>query len=316
MACRQVQAFVLSLDLPAWYEKSIHAWLTRLNAQGYAANTLGNYEHCIKSFAKFLATQGINDWSDCKKSHLQSYLAHAQDEQNISTKTLKLHLSALRLFFDYLVEQAVMTHNPTIGLRLKSSPQKLPNLVDYHTITALLDQAIPTNPKQKALWLRDKAIFELCYSCGLRVSELVGIDMDDIDFDERLLWVLGKGSKMRKLPVGRQALYALKDYLPLRHAWAKCPALFVSQSGKRLSVRAVQLRLEAMTQKAGIDRHLHPHLLRHAFASHMLSNSGDLRATQELLGHSHLSTTQIYTHLDFVSLSDLYDKAHPRAAKK
>lgn len=300
---------------PVWLEP-IGLWLMQLSAQGYAIKTLDNYQHCVQSFAKFLAQQGrVHCWADCKKAHLQTYLAHAQDEQNIGTKTLKLHLSALRLFFAYLIEQSIIDSDPSIGLRLKSSAQKLPTLVDYPTIKALLDQAPPQDPKQRTLWLRDKAIFELCYSCGLRVSELVGLDMADIDFDERLVLVLGKGGKMRQLPVGKKALKAIKDYLPLHHAWAKCPALFVSQSGKRLSVRAIQLRLETITNKAGIDRHLHPHLLRHAFASHMLSNSGDLRATQELLGHSHLSTTQIYTHLDFAALSDLYNNAHPRASK-
>lgn len=160
-------------------------------------------------------------------------------------------------------------------------------------------------------------MFELLYSSGLRVAELVGINMNDIELTAKIVNITGKGNKQRLVPVGTKAIQAITDYLPVRTLWHKGDsALLISKSGKRLTTRSVQLRLEIWAKRAGIDQTLHPHLLRHAFASHLLSSSGDLRAIQEMLGHSNLSTTQIYTHLDFAALAKLYDSTHPRSNLK
>lgn len=180
----------------------------------------------------------------------------------------------------------------------------------------LLDQRPPEDDVQSQLRQRDKAMFELAYSSGLRLSELVGLDVGDVDMSAKTVRVLGKGNKERVVPVGRKAIFALQAYLALRASWARQDkALFVSRHGKRLTPRAVQLRLKVSAKTAGIEHNLYPHLLRHCFASHMLSASGDLRAVQEMLGHQNVATTQIYTQVDFDALTKIYDKAHPRAHK-
>ncbi|MDE3208144.1 MAG: tyrosine-type recombinase/integrase, partial [Pseudomonadota bacterium] len=173
-------------------------------------------------------------------------------------------------------------------------------------------------PGEGSIEVRDRAILELFYSSGLRLSELIGIDLEHLDLKERLVTVLGKGNKKRIVPVGRKAANAIYLWLELRALWVKTPesALFVSRSGRRLTPRSVQYRVEARAKKLGLNQHVHPHALRHSFASHLLQSCADLRAVQEMLGHASISTTQIYTHLDFQHLSRIYDEAHPRAKKK
>lgn len=291
-------------------------WLDSL-AHSYAKKSIETYQFALKDLIAFLNQEKIHCWQDCQSAHLSNYFAISQDEKAINIKSLKLRLSAFRLFFKYLIEQGHLSHNPAQTISLKGKSARLPMLLDIDVIYTLLDQPAPTDQKELLLWKRDRAMFELLYSSGLRVAELVGVNMNDIELTAKIVNVTGKGNKQRLVPVGTKAIQAITDYLPVRTLWHKGdPALFISKSGKRLTTRSVQLRLEIWAKRAGIDQALHPHLLRHAFASHLLSSSGDLRAIQEMLGHSNLSTTQIYTHLDFAALAKLYDNTHPRSNLK
>ena len=194
----------------------------------------------------------------------------------------------------------------------------MPGLIDIETIHQILDQSEPETEVQQQMWRRDKAILELLYSSGLRLAEVQSLRIRDLDFNRQLLRITGKGNKTRIVPIGEKSWQALCHYLPHRALWveAQDPAVFISERlGTRLSTRTVQLRIKHQAKRAGIAQDLYPHLLRHCFASHLLSDSGDLRGVQELLGHSDISTTQIYTHLDFGHLSQVYDQAHPRSRR-
>ena len=228
-------------------------------------------------------------------------------------KSLARALSAWRGFFRYLARDHGFQHNPCAGIRAPKSAKKLPGALSPDEAQRLLDKRA-----EGALALRDKAAFELFYSSGLRLSELTGLDLGDINFDEALVRVTGKGAKTRIVPVGGPALEALKAWLGVRGTLAREDerALFVNRNGGRLGARAVQLRLEAWAAQQGLGRRVHPHALRHSFASHVLQSSGDLRAVQEMLGHASIATTQVYTHLDFQHLAKIYDAAHPRARRK
>lgn len=228
-----------------------------------------------------------------------------------SGKTLARMLSAWRTYYRYACKTGQATANPCAALRPPKSPKRLPGSLSPDQATQLLD----TEP-DNVLEQRDKAMFELFYSSGLRLSELAGLNLEDLNFTEGVVRVTGKGSKTRVVPVGRYALDALRAWLPLRAAMARAPAVFVGRHGDPLSPRAIQLRLKRWAARQGIAVNVHPHILRHSFASHILQSSGDLRAVQELLGHASISTTQIYTHLDFQHLAKVYDSAHPRAKKK
>lgn len=225
-------------------------------------------------------------------------------------------LSSWRGFYRFACRRLGFTRNPCTGLRPPKAARALPEILSPDACTQLLDGN--ENEGDDALDLRDRAMFELFYSSGLRLSELVSLDLDDVNPGSGEAQVTGKGRKTRIVPVGSQALAALAAWLPLRQALARgnTPALFVSRLGSRLSARSVQLRLDRWAMKAGLGQAVHPHLLRHAFATHVLQSSGDLRAVQEMLGHASISTTQIYTHLDWQHLAKVYDQAHPRARKK
>jgi integrase/recombinase XerC len=233
--------------------------------------------------------------------------------QEISGKTIQRELSSLRSLFNYLLREGLTENNPAQGIKAPKVKRKLPATLDIDQLSSLLD-VTDDNP----LSLRDLAILELLYSSGLRLAELVSINLQDIDLKSAQLEVTGKGSKTRQVPIGRKAIEALQQWIKVRGNVAKPEeqALFVSKLGKRIHPRTIQQRLKEWALKHGASRSIHPHLLRHSFASHMLESSGDLRAVQELLGHADISTTQIYTHLDFQHLANVYDKAHPRARRK
>jgi integrase/recombinase XerC len=237
------------------------------------------------------------------------------NSRGLSGKSIARALSAWRGYFDYLIHHKGFKNNPVTGLRAPKSPKTLPQALSTDLAVKFVDIQ-----GDSLLERRDRAIFELFYSSGLRLSELVNLDIDQLDFSEGTVTVTGKGNKTRIIPVGSHALQAIKNWLEMRASItiteAAIKAMFITQQGKRLTPRAVQYRMKEWAIKQGININMHPHLLRHSFATHVLQSSQDLRAVQEMLGHANISTTQVYTHLDFQHLATIYDKAHPRAKKK
>jgi len=274
-------------------------------------HTLGAYGRHLHEQAQHLAQAGIGDWRQLDAAWVRT-LATRLHKAGVSPRTLAAKLSALRSFCDYLVRQRLLAANPAKGVSAPKQGRPLPKNLDVDEVHQLLeiDGGDP-------LAIRDRAMMELFYSSGLRLSELVGLDLKDIQLRQRQLRVIGKGDKQRQLPIGRLALEWLERWLAVRGQLCDPgePALFVSKQRRRLSVRAVQQRLDSWGKRQNLSSHVHPHKLRHSFATHMLESSGDLRAVQELLGHANLSTTQVYTHLDFQHLASVYDAAHPRAKR-
>jgi integrase/recombinase XerC len=230
--------------------------------------------------------------------------------QGLDGRSIARLLSAWRSFYRWLVRERLSAANPALGVKPPRSGKRLPKVLSPDEASQLLD-AIPESPAE----VRDLAMLELLYSSGLRRAELVGLDLGDVRSADALVRVTGKGSRTREVPVGRQALQAIDAWLQVRPLLAKpdCDALFVGARGERISDRVVATRVEQWARRRGLAQHLHPHMLRHSFASHVLQSSGDLRAVQEMLGHASIATTQIYTHLDFQYLAKAYDAAHPRA---
>lgn len=295
-------------------------------------HTLSNYRRDLERISRWRQAQGIAAWADLRDDEIRRYIA-ARHRQGIGGRTLARELSALRGLFDFLLRERLVSHNPAHGLRAPKSARRLPGNLDADSLGALLDgtstldrdSAVgPDDPAQddpaqhEPPEQRDTAMVELFYSSGLRLAELVAIDLRDLDPAEATLTVVGKGAKTRRVPVGQAAMKAVAAWLAVRPMLAarEEPALFVSSRGQRIHPRTVQARLKRWAQLRGARRNLHPHLLRHSFASHLLESSGDLRAVQELLGHADISTTQVYTHLDFQHLAQVYDQAHPRARKR
>jgi len=230
--------------------------------------------------------------------------------QGLNGRSIARLLSAWRAFYRWLVRERLSAANPVLGVKPPKSGKRLPKVLSPDEASQLLSGEV-ASPADA----RDLAMLELLYSSGLRRAELVGLDLGDVRAADALVRVTGKGSRTREVPVGRQALLALDAWLKVRPLMAKpgCDALFVGARGERIGDRVVSTRVEQWARRRGLDQHLHPHMLRHSFASHVLQSSGDLRAVQEMLGHASISTTQIYTHLDFQYLAKAYDAAHPRA---
>jgi integrase/recombinase XerC len=292
----------------AWLDK----FLTCLvDERGYSAHTVAAYRRDLTDFARYLRAHNIADWARVDIPRVRSYAAW-RHRAGLSGRSLQRALSALRVFFRFLKSQGQVESNPVQHVRAPRTPRKLPAVLDVDQMDRLL--AIEDDDP---LALRDRAIMELAYSSGLRLAELVSLDISSLDSSEGVVDVTGKGNKARKVPVGRLAWEALAGWHEVRRGLAATgeTALFVGRNGKRLTPRALQHRMRAWALRMGINQHVHPHMLRHAFASHLLESSGDLRAVQELLGHADISTTQVYTHLDFQHLAEVYDKAHPRAKK-
>lgn len=277
----------------------------------YSEHTLKNYQRDIASFLAFCDQQSCTDFSVLDSAHIRQFIA-TRHRQGLSGRSLARVLSALRSLFHFLNKQHLLTSNPAKGVRAPKSPRKLPEVMTTNQLDQLLMMS-----GDEVLTIRDKAIIELMYGCGLRLSELVSLDIKNLDRRQQLLNVTGKGNKQRLLPYGKKAVEALENWLKVRAELANVDelAVFVSQRGTRLKQSSIQQRLKKWAIKQGLDSDLYPHKLRHSFASHILESSGDLRAVQELLGHENLSTTQIYTHLDFQHLAKVYDDAHPRARK-
>ncbi len=291
-------------------------WLNRYleylhHERRYSAHTLRNYRRDLEQVIAFCDRQGIARWSDLTHHHVRQ-LAAEDFRQGLTGRSIQRHLSALRSLFRFLIREGQASFNPAVDVPTPKNPRRLPDALDVDRMAQLLS-AQGADP----LEVRDLTMFELLYSSGLRLAELVSLDIDTIDRDAAQVTVTGKGAKTRTLPVGRKALDALALWLRERPGLARPDerALFVSRNGTRLSAQSVGKRLDRWTRHQGLPK-THPHALRHSFASHLLESSGDLRAVQELLGHADISTTQVYTHLDFQHLAKVYDQAHPRAKRR
>jgi integrase/recombinase XerC len=275
-------------------------------------HTLTNYARDLDRITQWCAEEGVGEWRALDQHQVRRFVSMRR-RRGISGKSLQRELSSLRSLFRYLLREGAAESNPAAGIRAPKIERRLPATLDTDQLASLLDA-----PAADVLETRDLAMMELFYSSGLRLAELLSINLGDIDSANATLEVTGKGGKTRRVPVGRKALEALTRWLVVRGSLAAAaePALFVSKRGSRIHRRTVEQRLRRWAVKQGAGRNIHPHLLRHSFASHLLESSGDLRAVQELLGHADISTTQIYTHLDFQHLARVYDSAHPRARKK
>ena len=277
-----------------------------------SAETLKNYGRDLSKVREELNRLESHSWLKLSDKPLRRAIAELHAD-GLSGRTLQRMLSALRSFYKYLNREGLAAANPALDIKAPKVPRRLPKTLSADSLDDLLD--IETD---EPLEVRDLAMMELLYSSGLRVSELVGIDLSDLDLRDAQVRVLGKGRKERQVPIGQKARGALKRWLAARSTLAHPleMALFVGKLGKRLSARAVEQRMKRWGELAGVSGSLHPHKLRHSFATEMLAHSGDLRAVQELLGHADISTTQIYTHLDFNQLQQIYRCAHPRARSK
>ncbi len=280
------------------------------NERQYSPLTLENYARDIRQLFK---AAGETSVVELKSHQIRRFVAQLHGS-GLGGKSLARMLSAWRGFYGYLLREKHCDNNPCTGLRAPKSPRNLPHTLSPDEAVRMVD--LPAD--DDVLTLRDKAMFELLYSSGLRLAELVGLNPEGLDFADASVRVTGKGNKTRIIPLGSHAIAALQQWLTARASLAKEgePALFINRKGGRLSARSVQLRMKEWGIKQDIAANVHPHLLRHSFASHVLQSSGDLRAVQEMLGHASISTTQVYTHLDFQYLSKIYDSAHPRAKKK
>lgn len=272
-------------------------------------NTLAAYR---RDLAALTTLPCAPDWARVTGHDLRA-LAARRHREGLSGKSIARLLSSIRGYFDYLEREGICGHNPAKGLRAPKTPRKLPSALDADQMSRLL-----AFEGTDAFDVRDRALLELMYSSGLRLAETVSLDLDGLDLAQSLVRVTGKGSKTREIPVGRLAREAIEAWLQQRESLARPGerALFLGPRGGRISPRMIQQRLARRALMQGLDRHVHPHMLRHSFASHLLESSGDLRAVQELLGHADIGTTQIYTHLDFQHLAKVYDAAHPRAKRR
>lgn len=272
--------------------------------------TLINYRRQLTVVVELLDELKVTDWPRLDAALVRT-LAARSSRSGLKPASLALRLSALRSFLDWLISQGTIQANPAKGVATPRAPRHLPKNIDVDEVNQLLE--IDLNDP---LAVRDRAMLEVMYGAGLRLSELTGIDVNHLELASGEVWVTGKGSKERRLPMGKTAVLWLEHWLALRELFSpQDNALFLSKLGKRISPRNVQKRFAEWGIKQGLSSHVHPHKLRHSFATHMLESSGDLRAVQELLGHANLATTQIYTHLDFQHLASVYDAAHPRAKR-
>lgn len=297
------------MDTPL--QQSVEAFLRYLKVERQLSPlTLLNYGRQLATIVDMAAHVGLQTWSQCDTNKVKRFAVLSR-KQGLQAASMSLRLSALRSFFDWLVAQGDIPANPAKGVSGPKTPRHLPKNMDVDDVNRLLDIDI-----NDPLAVRDRAMLEIMYGAGLRLSELINIDCRHLDLATGEVWVMGKGSKERRLPIGRSAVHWIEHWMELRLLFGpQDDALFLSRQGQRISARNVQKRFAEWGVRQGLSSHVHPHKLRHSFATHMLESSGDLRAVQELLGHANLSTTQIYTHLDFQHLASVYDAAHPRARR-
>lgn len=299
------------LDIQPLYAQTQPYWdFLRIEKQ-VSPHTLSNYQRQLRAVCELLSQAQVNDWQAVDSSAIRWVLSQSH-KQGLGAKSISVRLVALRQFLAFLVQKQVLRTNPAIGIKAPKPPKHLPKNIDAEQITQLLN-----SERNEPLDLRDLAMMELMYSSGLRLSELQGLDISDMDLNAGEVKVLGKRNKERIAPIGKKAVEAIQRWLAVRKEFRPIDnALFLNKKGGRLSHRSIQLVMAKWGKQQGLTTHLHPHKLRHSFATHLLEASQDLRAVQDLLGHSNLSTTQIYTHLDFQHLAKIYDSAHPRAKRK
>jgi len=294
------------------------AWVDRFldhlhRERRLSPHTSSNYGRDLRVLIDYCDSEEVASWSELSNYQVRQFVA-AGHRRGLSPRSLQRQLSTLRSFFRYLQREGELKSNPAAEVRAPKAARRLPKTLDADQMASLLEM-----PRDDPLSIRDWAIMELLYSSGLRLAELVSADLTDIDLADRTVRVTGKGSKTRVVPLGRFAVEALRTWLGQRPGFAGSAtesALFLSKRGLRLSPRSVQGRVKLWSRRQGLQVQVNPHLFRHSFASHLLESSGDLRGVQELLGHSDISTTQIYTHLDFQHLARIYDKAHPRSRRR
>ena len=296
---------------------SVAGWIERFgqhlaSERRLSPHTVSAYRRELDSFAQWCVRNDLADWALIGGQHVRSFAARSH-AGGLQARSVQRRLSALRTFFSYLIREGAVQNNPALDIRAPKAGKRLPHTLDVDQMSALLAMK-PTG----ALQVRDLAMMELLYSSGLRLAELVGLSLGDLDLADRTVRVIGKGSKTRITPVGRHAVAALQRWLRERTALAAADekAVFVGHRGRRLGARAVQLLVARHARAQGLPQGVHPHLFRHSFATHLLESSRDLRAVQELLGHASISTTQIYTHLDFQHLASIYESSHPRARRR
>ncbi len=294
------------------FEPAINDYLEDLRvARRCSPHTVSNYARDLKAVAKSAAERQIENWQDVTGSDVRAIIAE-QHREGIAGRSLARRLSALRGLYNYLMSLGRADVNPAVDILAPKDKKALPATLDPDEVSRLLSQNL-----NDPMICRDLAMFELMYSSGLRLAELVSIDLADLDLSVGQVRVTGKGGKTRDLPVGEHAIEAINKWLGYRRSMPGSDerAVFLSSRGKRIAPRTVQMRLKKLAESQGLNRDCYPHMLRHSFASHLLESSGDLRAVQELLGHADISTTQIYTHLDFQHLAQVYDESHPRAKR-
>ena len=290
---------------------SLDGYLKMLGQQGKSAHTLSAYGRDLTELVRLLTEGSSETAQDLTRRDFVAALKRLS-QQGLSERTLARKLSAWRQYCGWLVQSGMMDNDPTFNLKAPRLPERLPKALPQEELNHMLDSA----PVDDSLAVRDHALFELMYGSGLRLSEIHGLDLGDVLLDEGWVSVTGKGRKERQVPLSGKSVEALRAYLSERVAADGETALFTGKNGTRLGQRQIQKRLQAWAVRQGSGQHVSPHMMRHSYASHLLQSSRDIRAVQELLGHSNLSTTQIYTKLDFDHLAKVYDEGHPRAKRK
>lgn len=302
---------------PDPFTEGLTRYLSHLHHERRLASlTCEHYTRDLEHFLAYCREAGITQWSGIDDARVRSWVAQ-RHRSGLGSRSLQRGLSAVRGLFRFLQRERLTAHNPASGVQAPKQRRTLPHTLDAEKMAHLLD-GTQGQRTDDPLVSRDRAIFELIYSAGLRLAEVAALNIGDMDGGTTELRITGKGAKTRIVPVGSMAREAVAAWLKVRPQLSppQQTALFVSRRGSRLSHRAIQQRLRDWARQQGLDQPVHPHMLRHAFATHLLESSGDLRAVQELLGHADISTTQIYTHLDFQRLAAVYDQAHPRARRK
>lgn len=311
----------MNADQQGWIER-FASHLT--HERRMSGHTVAAYRHDLLRLRTFCDARKFTRWDTLDNAELRTFAA-TEHASGVGPRSIQRRLSAVRAFYEFMLREGHCARNPARDVRAPKTKKRLPTTLDADQTARLLEFRVCDS-----LSARDKAMMELFYSSGLRLSELVGLDIGAIDLADRTVRVIGKGSKTRVLPVGRFAIDALQKWLIERAAIAEGAAsarraasahsdqfaVFIGRSGRRLSVRAVQVRVGMWARRQGLGVHVHPHMLRHSFATHLLESSSNLRAVQELLGHADISTTQVYTHLDFQHLAKVYDATHPRARRR